>query len=135
MDLVHGFQLLGVNPSDLSKLRSHPKAIEALAQLQQTAKAHYKKLVLELHPDRNGDDPVKAYHFNLVTQANKWLQELRLEPAPVQARKTITIFVPLNRPWAQSSVHVRSSNTVPDTGSSPSTRKYDARKVASLTVD
>jgi hypothetical protein len=125
MDLGHGLQLLGVSPSDLSQIRKHPQAVEVLAKLQQEAKSRYKKLVLELHPDRTGGDETKTKLFNEVTRAHKWLQELRLEPAHRTFRQ-ITIYIPFGR-GVRPSVDVVTATVRP--------RKYDARRVAFLRVD
>lgn len=82
---------LGVQPQALEHLRRvpFPQAVEGLKRIQEAAKPAYKKLALELHPDRTGGDETKTRLFSEVTMAHKWLQELKVQPPAPQPTMTV----------------------------------------------
>lgn len=82
--LFRALGALGVHPQDLENLRRIPyqHAVEGLKKIQEGVKPQYKKLALELHPDRTGGDESKAKLFSEITMANKWLQDLQMAPPP-----------------------------------------------------
>ena len=76
---------LGISPGDIAKIRSAPlpMAKELLARLKAQARKQYKKLALELHPDRTGGDPAKTERFTLLTRIFEDFNKLQVQ-APVQ---------------------------------------------------
>lgn len=89
--LVRALGALGVQVQVLDHLRGVPfqQAVEGLKRIQEAAKPAYKKLALELHPDRTGGDEAKTRLFSEVTMAHKWLQDLKVQPPPPQPVMTV----------------------------------------------
>lgn len=103
--LVRALVALGVPPQSLEDLRRvpFPQAAEALKRIQDDAKPRYKKLAFELHPDRTGGNEAKTRMFSEVTAANKWLQELRIQPpAPQPVMWVQMVHYPAARPFGGS---------------------------------
>lgn len=78
---------LGVTPQALEAIRrspSFPVAKQLLAQLKGQAKAKYRQLALDCHPDRTGGDKAKEELFKLVSQVWEDLQKLEIRPPAPQ---------------------------------------------------
>jgi hypothetical protein len=59
--------------------------------LKQEAKKLFKKLALELHPDRTQNDPEKTERFKVLVQVMEAIEQLRLQPKPQP--RMITVIV------------------------------------------
>lgn len=77
---------LGVTPAALHAIRTaHPSKGKMLVdELKLIAKSRYRKLALELHPDRNGGDSAKTARFSFLAQVIREVEsmEYRTPPAP-----------------------------------------------------
>lgn len=126
--LLRALAALGVHPQDLENLRRIPfeHAVEGLKKLQDGVKPRYKRLALELHPDRTGGDEAKSKLFSEVTMAHKWLQDLKMQPPPppqMTVRVQRMVFYPQAHPFG---------GTV--TATSTSTTGYAASRVVFIKV-
>jgi hypothetical protein len=106
-----------------------PHAVEGLKRIQEHAKPQYKKLAFELHPDRTGGDESKTRMFSEVTAANKWLQELKINPPPPQpVMRVQMVHYPATRPYGGT---VTSWTTIHSTGTST---HYNASQVVFIKI-
>lgn len=127
--LFRGLAALGIHPQDLENLRRIPyvHAVEGLKKIQEGVKPRYKKLALDLHPDRTGGDEAKAKLFSEVTMTHKWLQDLQVQPPPppqpmIHVQRVV--FYPAAHPFGGS---VRTSTSTTSTG-------YNAARVVFIKV-
>ena len=88
---------LGVAPEDLEAIRRSPlpKAQELLKALKKKAHRQYKKLALELHPDRTQGDEAKAEFFVLLTRVLEEFDKVSVQTQPVAHRIQVT-YAPIN---------------------------------------
>jgi len=130
--LVRALGTLGVNLQDLENLRRipFPHAIEGLKRIQEETKARYKKLAFELHPDRTGGDEAKTRLFSEITVANKWLQELKVQPPQPQMFVQMTHY-PARHPFGGT---VNVWNTTGSTTTSTTAHHYNAARVVFIKV-
>jgi len=129
--LVRSLTSLGVQVQDIERLRAipFPQAVEGLKRIQDEAKPRYRKLALALHPDQTGGDLAKTRLFSEVTAANKWLQDLRIQPPVQQPVVTIQmVHYPSARPFGGT---VTSWSTTTSTGSA---NHYNASRVVFIKV-
>jgi hypothetical protein len=80
------FDLLGVSRHEIMRARYNARALDVL---QRRVKRVYRLAALELHPDRNGDDPEKARKekmFKLVTEVADAIKHMRVEANPRQTK-------------------------------------------------
>jgi hypothetical protein len=128
--MVQALITLGVHPQSIENLRRipFPQAVEGLKKLQEEVKPRYKKLAFELHPDRTGGDEAKTKLFSEVTAANKWLQDLKVQPPPPQpvmtARFIQVVHYPAAHPFGGT---VNTANWTTSPGAST---HYNAARVA-----
>jgi len=127
-DFQQGVLALGIIRSDIDQLRELPfeDAQARLEEIQARAKKRYRKLALELHPDRNNGDEVKAKLFNLVTQVNKQLQDLKIVRRPQVRQRFVFVQQPATTIVFRTTPFRRPAATPP----APRNANYDARKVA-----
>ena len=73
---------LGVTPQALELIRRSPfeDAKRQLAQLKVASKKQYRRLALELHPDRTSGDKIKEELFKLVDRVHQDFQKLEVRP-------------------------------------------------------
>lgn len=78
---LKALQALGISPRDLDSIRmaSYPQAKQMLVQLKELAKKRYRKLALQLHPDRTGGDPEKTEMFKVVGLVLEDLNKLEVQ--------------------------------------------------------
>jgi len=128
--LVRSLTSLGVQVQDIERLRAipFPQAVEGLKRIQDEAKPRYRKLALALHPDRTGGDEAKTLLFSEVTAANRWLQDLRIQPPVQQPEVLIQMVHYPARPFGGT---VTSWSTQTSTGSA---NHYNARRVVFIKV-
>jgi hypothetical protein len=128
--MMRALGTLGVHLQDIENLRRlpFPHAVEGLKRIQDEAKPRYKKLAFELHPDRTGGDEAKTLLFSEVTTANKWLQELQVQPPPPRPQAFVQrmVFYPAANPFGGT---VTATNTT--TGFS---QHYQAHRVVFIKV-
>lgn len=74
---------LGLDRADFVHARSNGRALDAFKARVRRA---YRKLVLELHPDRTGNDPEKAKLFQLATAVVKEIETMTPCPRPRRYR-------------------------------------------------
>lgn len=82
--LAAALQELGVTPAALQAVRMAPpeKAKLMLDELKAIAKARYRKLAFELHPDRTNGDPAKTEKFTFLSQVIKQIEAMEYRAAP-----------------------------------------------------
>lgn len=75
---------LGITPDAIRQVRSAPQAQgeRLLDELKSSAKSRYRRLAFELHPDRTGNDEVKAAKFSFLTMVVKEVEGMRWVPFP-----------------------------------------------------
>lgn len=131
--LVRALGALGVSLQDLENLRRipFPHAVEGLKRIQEETKPRYKKLAFELHPDRTGGDEAKTRLFSEVTVANKWLQELKVQPPQPQPQMVVVRHYPARTPFGGT---VNVWNTSTSTTTSTSAHHYNAARVVFIKV-
>lgn len=86
---------LGVTPGALAAIRgaaNFDDATAKLAALKQMVKTNFKRLALELHPDRNGGDAAKTELFKALVQVQKDVDVLEIRRAPPQPVYTPPTF-------------------------------------------
>lgn len=117
--VLEALRQLGINPQEIQALRfaPYPRAQDMLAALKDRARKTYKRLALELHPDRTGNDPVKTDLFKLVGQVLADLDKLQIQPPPPPVAH-IQYTVPIT--WVQVSQVSTSSTTGTATSMNPS---------------
>ena len=88
---VRAFQALGVTQQAINGIRgaAFPVAKQLLKQLQDQVHKTYRKLALELHPDRTGGDSEKEALFKLVSQVHD--DFLKLSVRSTQPRPMIRV--------------------------------------------
>ena len=82
------FADLGVHPNDLQALARipFPESQQKLADLKDLARRNFRRLSLELHPDRNGGDEAKTERFKTMSRLRDELEKIEVQPAPVAPR-------------------------------------------------
>jgi DnaJ domain len=100
-----GLARLGVTPQDFDLVRrqtSLETAGHLLAELKKKAKTNYKKLALELHPDRTGGDEAKTDEFKHITAVLDEVEKLavRARPPPPRPNPLGVVFA-MGMPYAQ----------------------------------
>lgn len=75
---------LGVSVRDFEEMRraSFTRAQELLRALKERARKSFRRLALELHPDRTGNDETKTETFKALTQVFSELIKLEVRPPP-----------------------------------------------------
>jgi hypothetical protein len=64
-------------------LRMPPDAAAVkLDELKERVRKNFRRLALELHPDRTGGDPVKTERFKLLVSVKDEFEKLQLAPSP-----------------------------------------------------
>ena len=128
--LVRALTSLGVQVQDIERLRAipFPQAVEGLKRIQEGTKSRYRKLAFELHPDRTGGDEAKTLLFSEVTAANRWLQNLQVQPPPQPVMRVQMVHYPAARPFGGT---VTSWTTTSSMGSA---NHYNATRVVFIKV-
>lgn len=114
---------LGITQSDLNAIRSAPidQAQTLLQELKKKAHRQYKKLALELHPDRTQGDKDKAEFFVLLGRVLEEFDKVTVypipQPQPVPVMRPIHIYGPNNVPmsWATVSTPWATTSTTATT--------------------
>lgn len=84
-EVVDGLLILGVSQQDLETVRltAYPESKVALQRLKEKARRAYKRVALELHPDRTAGDKDKTALFVLAGRAlEEFVQTSVPEPLP-----------------------------------------------------
>jgi hypothetical protein len=91
-------EALGVTNLALNAVRRAPfsQAQALLKDLKAQARRNYKKLALELHPDRTQGDKAKAEFFVLLGRVLEDLDKTTIQPAPVVPRMQVAYAPPFN---------------------------------------
>lgn len=147
-EATRGMGLLGVHPAHLQHLQRLPfeQAQTSLEAMKVEAKKRYRKLALELHPDRTGGDEDKIKLFRIVTEVNNQIQAITLRQRlqkPVHRVVVQTVYINRQPPIQQVRVQRRARpfqgfsngvavNTTNSTSTTTTTTtgRYNARKVA-----
>lgn len=98
-DFQRALSTLGVEPSDIAAIRRAPfqKAQELLQDLKTRAGRNYRKLALELHPDRTQGDKSKEELFVLLGRVLEEFNKVTVQPAtPPPPQIT---FIPVDPVW------------------------------------
>jgi hypothetical protein len=90
--------LLGVSASDFEAMRRVPfaQAQEMLRVVKERVRKNFRRLVLELHPDRTGNDPEKTEQFKVLAQIFADFNKLEVRPPapmPPVSRQTPVTWV------------------------------------------
>ncbi len=81
--VIQALKDLGVNmPTDLQVIQQTPyvQAVGMFDELKKKVKKAYRRLVVELHPDRTGNDPEKEQKFKVIKYAYEEFNKLQLHP-------------------------------------------------------
>jgi hypothetical protein len=91
MKLAQALIDLGVTPAAIHQIRyaPFPQAQELLKRLKEQAKKAFRRLALELHPDRTGGDTEKAARFAFLTTVIKQVEAMEVPPPPPQPQVVI----------------------------------------------
>lgn len=76
-EIALAMEILGVTPEDFVAADRGPRA---LANLKERAKRSYRAAVLELHPDRTGNDDKKTALFRVVSDVLNEIEDMRYVP-------------------------------------------------------
>jgi phage-related protein len=79
---------LGITQADLSRASMSERSLQAL---QRRVKKAYRKLVMELHPDRTNDDPDKARLFQLAGKVVEEIEKMDAHPNPRRIKWAVKI--------------------------------------------
>jgi hypothetical protein len=93
--IERALQLLGLTRADLdAPLREAAPAAqrERLEQLQVRVKGAFRRVALELHPDRTGNDPVKTEEFKVVSCIAEEIANLKLVPRPRPVPRPVPVY-------------------------------------------
>lgn len=74
---------MGITPLDFQVIQTAPSFKEAqrlLEALKDKAKAGFKRLAFEYHPDRTGNDPAKTAKFKLAATVKDDVEKLQVNP-------------------------------------------------------
>lgn len=87
---------LGVAPADVDALRRMPfeAAVKHLEELKERVRKNFKRLALELHPDRTGGDAEKTERFKVVSSIKDEFEKLQIRPVPVRPPPVVTVAPP-----------------------------------------
>jgi hypothetical protein len=107
-DIQRALAALDVTEAELEAIRRapFPKAQTLLQDLKAKAHRNYKRLALELHPDRTQGDKTKAELFVLLGRVLEEFDKIAVHPAPKPVQ---VVRVPIatwqaswNNPWSTS---------------------------------
>jgi len=118
-DFQRALSALGIEPSDIDAIRraSFQKAQELLQELKTRAGRNYRKLALELHPDRTQGDKSKEELFVLLGRVLEEFNKTTVQPAPPPPPQ-IT-FIPVAPVWQGFQTTTPTSTVTFTTGFSP----------------
>jgi hypothetical protein len=121
--LAEALRALGVMPHSLDAIRRAPfsDAQRLMQELKDQAKKAYRKLSLELHPDRTGNDPEKTAQFTFLGNVLADIQKLEVRPpAPVMPRVQFQVQVPFGaRPGVTTAGNVPRTTNANTTTTGP----------------
>lgn len=83
--IFRAMQLLGVQQTDFRSIEtaaSFDAGVQQLEALKLRVKKQFRKLALELHPDRTNNDPAKTEDFKLVSAVVDEIDRLVFRPPP-----------------------------------------------------
>jgi len=106
-DVQRALQALGVVQQDFETIRRvpFPQAQTLLQELKAKARRNYKRLALELHPDRTQGDEVKAQLFVLLGRVLVEIDKTTVHPPPPPPPQVINftvVNVPVEQPGAST---------------------------------
>jgi len=123
-DANRALQALGVTENEVDRISRAPfvQAQELLQDLKVKARKQYKRLALELHPDRTNGDEVKAAFFVLLGRVLEDIEKTQVRPAPPPPMPIIHFHTTI--PWTGTVnvgtwVNAPSSTTTSTAGFSP----------------
>ena len=79
--------VFGITQVDLRHVQAAPSLDEAavrLDALKARARKELRRLAVDLHPDRNGDDPVKTERLKALTELLSKFSAVQVKLAPAQ---------------------------------------------------
>jgi hypothetical protein len=101
------FADLGVHPHDVEALSSLPyeEARQRLVLLKDLARKNFRRMALELHPDRTGNDPEKTARFKLLSVIRDDLERVEVR---FRSRQVVSphVYVP-KKSTTRVRVHVK----------------------------
>jgi DnaJ domain len=120
---------LDATPQRIQQLQVMPfqQAVRALEALKVHARARYKKLAFQWHPDRNQGDSGAEERFKVLGAVLSDLEKLQLRPPPPRPVVRFVHF-PNMSPFGSSVSYTMSTNT------STTTTTYNATRVAFIKV-
>lgn len=83
--VVRAMQLLGLTQADFLAIQKAPTFAagqQALEVLKERTRKQFKRVAMDLHPDRTNNDPVKTEDFKLVSSAVDDIDRLQLRAPP-----------------------------------------------------
>lgn len=90
--------LLGLQQADFRAVEQAPSfevAAQRLNELKARTKKQFRKVALELHPDRTNNDPVKTEDFKLVSAAVEDIERISMQQVRPQ-RQVRVIHITIN---------------------------------------
>lgn len=94
--LSKAMQLLSLTPNDFRVIEQAPSfeaGQQMLAGLKERVKKQFRKVALELHPDRTNNDPAKTDDFKLVSAVVDDIERLAFSRPPPRPQQMRVVFV------------------------------------------
>jgi phytoene dehydrogenase-like protein len=116
-DVQRALAALGVAPQDFDTIRRvpFPQAQTLLQELKAKARRNYKRLALELHPDRTQGDATKAELFVLLGRVLEELDKTVVHPPPPMPQPIAINFAFHTAPTWVSTASTTASTTTTTT--------------------
>lgn len=111
-ELNKAYHVLGITETDLMAIVSAPyrESEDLFKKLKAKARKNYKRLALDLHPDRNGGDLNKTVLFDLLTRAVKELDKRKAKSAELYEPETRIVNIAVQSAKPSMQVNIRKIN-------------------------
>lgn len=94
--IFKAMQLLGLSQGDFQAIERAPSfeaGVQMLEQLKERAKKQFRRVALELHPDKTNNDPAKTDDFKLVAAVVDDIEKLKFGRAPPPPPRPMSVRI------------------------------------------